>query len=353
VLNGNGLALDSLGNHTHAIQYYDRSLAINPNDADALSNKGSALDDLGNHTQAIQYYDKALAINPNDTATLSNKGLALNYLGKHVDAISYYDKALAINPNDATILSNKGSALDDLGNHTQAIQYYDKALDINPGDSTTLSKKKADVIAVNNSTTPTTGMNSYASPSFVRNSTATNMSSGNVTSVPVTSTESTSATNTYTNSSDGISVTVPQEWGAEAGRNDANATLLVAIHMTPPLSKDPNALTSLDIYKDSQPTTASSVSQYLRDEIDGLRASYNSVKIISANTGNVTIAGRPGYQIHITYTIPNSGPFEVQETGFLLNGNAYYTYYAAPPSVYSTLLPQVNPIIKSMKVNPS
>ncbi|MGB6593241.1 MAG: tetratricopeptide repeat protein [Candidatus Nitrosopolaris sp.] len=41
-----------------------------------LGNKGAALVDLGNYTQAITYFDKALAIDPNDKYALNLKQLA-------------------------------------------------------------------------------------------------------------------------------------------------------------------------------------------------------------------------------------------------------------------------------------
>ena len=48
-----------------------------------LINKGNALSRLGNYTQAIQYYDKALAIDPNNAIALYNKGNTLNNLGNY------------------------------------------------------------------------------------------------------------------------------------------------------------------------------------------------------------------------------------------------------------------------------
>lgn len=41
------LALDNLGNHTEAIKYYDKGLAIDPNNVRALTYKANALDELG------------------------------------------------------------------------------------------------------------------------------------------------------------------------------------------------------------------------------------------------------------------------------------------------------------------
>jgi tetratricopeptide (TPR) repeat protein len=43
-----------------------------------LTNKGNALDNLGKHQEAIQYYDKALDLEPNDVIALEDKGSALD-----------------------------------------------------------------------------------------------------------------------------------------------------------------------------------------------------------------------------------------------------------------------------------
>jgi tetratricopeptide (TPR) repeat protein len=84
-------------------------------DFNALVNKGLALDNLGNHTVALQYFDKALAIQPNNFNVLYNKGVTLYDLGNYTEAIKYYDKALAIQPNNFDVLYNKANALAKLG----------------------------------------------------------------------------------------------------------------------------------------------------------------------------------------------------------------------------------------------
>ena len=43
----------------------------------ALIGKGYALDNLGNHTEAVVYYYKALAIDPNNTGALIGKKQSL------------------------------------------------------------------------------------------------------------------------------------------------------------------------------------------------------------------------------------------------------------------------------------
>ena len=52
--NNLGYELYSLGNYTGAIVYYDKVLAIDPNDKYALAATGVTLNDLGNYSEAIQ-----------------------------------------------------------------------------------------------------------------------------------------------------------------------------------------------------------------------------------------------------------------------------------------------------------
>jgi Flp pilus assembly protein TadD len=53
-----------------------------------LTVKGIALGSSGNNAGAIKYFDKALAINPKDANALTMKGIALDELGKHIEAIA-------------------------------------------------------------------------------------------------------------------------------------------------------------------------------------------------------------------------------------------------------------------------
>ena len=55
-----GEALIDLGRYNEAIIYLEKSLKLNPNDIDALSNMGSALIDFGRYNEAIKYLEKVL-----------------------------------------------------------------------------------------------------------------------------------------------------------------------------------------------------------------------------------------------------------------------------------------------------
>jgi tetratricopeptide (TPR) repeat protein len=67
---------------------------INPNyaDVDAWYNKGIALYGLGKYNEAIEYYDKSIEIDPNYALAWYNKGSALNKLGRHKEAKECHNK---------------------------------------------------------------------------------------------------------------------------------------------------------------------------------------------------------------------------------------------------------------------
>jgi tetratricopeptide (TPR) repeat protein len=140
-LNMKGKALDELGKYEEAIEYYDKVLALDPNNKFALNNKGADLYDLGSYEEAIKYFLKRLAIDPNNKHVLYNTGTALDELGRYVEAIEYYDRALAIDPNFLKALINKGLSLKKLGIYEEAIKYYDRALAIDPNNKFALQNR--------------------------------------------------------------------------------------------------------------------------------------------------------------------------------------------------------------------
>jgi tetratricopeptide (TPR) repeat protein len=72
---------------------YDRTLAINPQFAQAWSDKGIALGALGRLEEALDCFDRALAINPQFARAWYNKGVALRSLGRLEEALACFEKA--------------------------------------------------------------------------------------------------------------------------------------------------------------------------------------------------------------------------------------------------------------------
>jgi tetratricopeptide (TPR) repeat protein len=63
--------------------YYQRAIAVNPNDKSALSGIGIIYFRQHDYTQAIEYYDRALAIDPNYNTAVLGKIMALSKMSHH------------------------------------------------------------------------------------------------------------------------------------------------------------------------------------------------------------------------------------------------------------------------------
>lgn len=62
---------------------------------------------LNRFEDALQCYNKTIKLNPNNSFVYTNKGLLLVDLNKHEEAIECLDKATALNPNNVLAYTKK------------------------------------------------------------------------------------------------------------------------------------------------------------------------------------------------------------------------------------------------------
>jgi predicted TPR repeat methyltransferase len=128
-----GVIAGQRGQARQAIELIDQSLAIEPANAAAWSNRGNALLELHRHAEALQSYDRALALNPGHADALHNRGLTLHHLDRTKEALASYDGALAIRPDYPQALSHRGIALCKLGRQSEALPSFQRAIALQPG----------------------------------------------------------------------------------------------------------------------------------------------------------------------------------------------------------------------------
>jgi protein O-mannosyl-transferase len=169
-----GTYLSSQGQVPEAMDCFQRSSQINPDNADALYNLGNAFARLGKVDEAIINYRHALEIDPKHADVLANLGFALAAKKQYDEAVACFEQALQLDPdaaeahnNFATVLfiehrfaeaaqhyreavrlapdnpqmyANLGDALVKLGLSAEAAQNYLTALRLNPDDARTRAK---------------------------------------------------------------------------------------------------------------------------------------------------------------------------------------------------------------------
>ena len=120
-------------NHSDEIAGLEFKTSQNPGDIAAWIQLGNLCFDSDLPDKAIAAYDKALALNPNNADVLTDQGVMYRKAGKYDKAVQSFDKAIAVDPKHEIARFNKGIVLmHDLNNPKGAIQAWEELLAVNP-----------------------------------------------------------------------------------------------------------------------------------------------------------------------------------------------------------------------------
>lgn len=116
-----------------AITSSEYSIAINPNDEEAILNKANGLFSLGNFAEAMKYYERYAKLCPSEGAASLFVGNCLLNMGKAEESLSHYEKALAMfrkaGVSTSEVLQCLAFAYSQLGRTKEALNAIDEALD--------------------------------------------------------------------------------------------------------------------------------------------------------------------------------------------------------------------------------
>ena len=132
IYNTKGNILHQLHQYPAALQAYDQSLELAPDEAGTLSNRGNVLNDLGRYNEAISTFDKALQIKPDFANAYNGKGNTFLHLGRYEEALRAFNEAIQLEPDSAYIYNNQGNALRDMDRQNEALDAFNKATQLDP-----------------------------------------------------------------------------------------------------------------------------------------------------------------------------------------------------------------------------
>lgn len=144
-----GYSLAGNGSYEQALQAYDKSTQIDPNNELAWINKANVLLELNRTDEAKNAYQKALDItnqtleaDPKNATMWSAKGLLLHNIGNSEEAVKAFDSANTVDPKYEMAWKMKGVILaSELHRYDEAAQAFDGALQANPEDAQVWSLK--------------------------------------------------------------------------------------------------------------------------------------------------------------------------------------------------------------------
>jgi len=134
--------VDALSNYAHASWKAGNfkktedlclhALTVDPNYFPAIINLGGAYQGQKNNEKALEVWKQALEIVPDNPNALINIGNSLRDLGRIKESEEYCRKAIEAAPENPDALLNLANALCDQGQHEEAEKYYKQATNFQP-----------------------------------------------------------------------------------------------------------------------------------------------------------------------------------------------------------------------------
>jgi tetratricopeptide (TPR) repeat protein len=120
------------GRTESGIELIRRALAIQPDNPMFNNNLGKALVDAKQYEEAAERCRRAVSAAPQYVDALNNLGNALRGLRRYDDAIATFNRALQMQPSYPPLYNNLGAALRDAGKKLEAVAFFQRATAIAP-----------------------------------------------------------------------------------------------------------------------------------------------------------------------------------------------------------------------------
>ena len=122
------------------IERYSHAIELDPNFAEAYTNRGLAYVKKGEIDRGIADHNKAIELNPDYADAYFNRGGAYKSKGDAYQdqdnynlAIADFNKAVELRPDFAGAYNHRGVAYRDKGEYNRAIEDFNKAIEFKPG----------------------------------------------------------------------------------------------------------------------------------------------------------------------------------------------------------------------------
>jgi tetratricopeptide (TPR) repeat protein len=135
---GRGIAYTGKKDYGHAIEDFNRAIALHPSTAlssVAHNNRGSAFNNIGDYEHAIEDFDQAITLDSRNSDAFFNRGIAYYYKDNIDRAIEDYSQAIKLNPTYVFAYGNRGIAYANKEDYDHAIEDFSMAAMLNPQDA--------------------------------------------------------------------------------------------------------------------------------------------------------------------------------------------------------------------------
>jgi tetratricopeptide (TPR) repeat protein len=127
-----GLCYSEAGLHDEAMDFYNKSLELNPDNKYALNNKGYTMNVLNRFSEAIPLFDKAIELDPDFAYSYNNRGLSKIKTGLVEDGLEDINHSFRLDANNSYGYRNLGVYHMDNQEFSKALELFTKAKELDP-----------------------------------------------------------------------------------------------------------------------------------------------------------------------------------------------------------------------------
>jgi tetratricopeptide (TPR) repeat protein len=128
-----GVAMARSGRAPEGVRNIAAAAELQPDNPAIQANLGNTLNELGRHAEAVAHFERALQLKPDFVAAAHAGGRTLLLLGRLDEALQALQKAVRLAPENSNIHSDLGVVLERLGRQQEALREFETATSINPG----------------------------------------------------------------------------------------------------------------------------------------------------------------------------------------------------------------------------
>ena len=122
----------SLAKHDLALQEFQKALAINPRDSEAIKGMAGAYERMGRIQDAEDSYKHAIALKPDYWDGYNSLGFFYYNQKRYTDAINQFERVIQLTPDNAAAHSNLGGQFQNVGDYQRAEEEFNKSLALAP-----------------------------------------------------------------------------------------------------------------------------------------------------------------------------------------------------------------------------
>lgn len=129
-----GQVLAKSGKSEEALEEFNRAVALDPYNAQALYGRALIYQAANQHEFAIADFTAANGLTPQKPEPLLGRAVSYLAVGKLKEAAADLDEASEFDPNNAQIWTTRGLTYERLGDRTKAAASYSRAVTLRPRD---------------------------------------------------------------------------------------------------------------------------------------------------------------------------------------------------------------------------